>query len=64
MQGFKFKVEWAATALTETINAKDLAHAERAIRRRYKTAITYSFLGATLPVPPDRWLERMPRKVF
>lgn len=64
MKGWTFRVSWTNTGLTETINASTREVAERKLTRRYPGAISYEFRREVLPIPPDRWLESMPKKVF
>jgi hypothetical protein len=62
--GYKFRVLWAATGLVDTVNGRDYEKAERAIKRRYRTAIAHCFIGHAEPVAKEPRNFPECRKVF
>lgn len=65
--GYKFRVLWKSTGLTDTISARGYDQARRAIVKRYSAAVAHQFVGTAPPVPPtttEAWEARLPRKVF
>jgi hypothetical protein len=65
MQGYKFRVIWAATSLVVTVNAKDYDAAERKIMNKHKKALFYNFLEVCDPIQmKDPFDAKQPKKVF
>jgi hypothetical protein len=68
--GWIFEVRWKDTSLRENVRASSREQAERKIRRRYKTAVGYDFVGMVAEFPAATWSERwryryrLGRKVF